>query len=201
MKITKKLMTICMALVLAVATGIPVSANTPTTARVINVHNVLGDDVTHARTLGGRSVTPRSGQSVHTGYVLNTGRNSFVYMQLDGTSIIKMDEVSRVAVSTVRNVLSLSVQQGELLAEVEQLRPDHTLQVLIGNTAFGVRGTSFIIGHRQVGSASAVFVTMLSGEGAMNIPGVAREVPVRAGQTLTVALEPQTVQQQYTIWQ
>ena len=199
MKIAKKLTAICLAFVLTIATSVPVSAHTPTTARVINIHNVEGNDVSIARSPGGRSTTPRSGQSVHSGNVLNTGRNSFVYLQLDVTSIAKMDQISRVAVSTVRNALSLSVQQGELLVEVEQLRPEHTLEVLIGSTVFGVRGTSFIIGHRQVGSASAVFVTMLSGEGAMQIPGMAREVPVRAGQTLLVVLEQRAMQQQYTI--
>ena len=200
MKITRKLTAICLALVLAVATGLHVSA-TPTTARLINVHSVQGDDVTLARTPGGRvrSITPRSGQSIHRGYVLNTGRNSFLYMQLDGTSIAKMDEVSRVAVSTVRNALSLSVQLGELLMQVEQQRPDHSLQVLIGNMAFSVRGTTFIIGHRQVGPANAAFVTMLSGEGAMQMPGMAREVPVLAGQTLLAVPEQQVVEQHYTI--
>ena len=171
----------------------------PVTTRLINIHNIEGDDVTLTREPGGRGVTPRSGQSVHSGNVLNTGRNSFVYMQLDGMSLAKMDEVSRVSVSTVGNVLALNVHQGELFVEIEQAKPEHRLEVLIGNTTFSVRGTIFIIGYRQVGFANAVFVTMLSGEGAMRIPGVGYEVIVVAGQSLLVLLEEQDPEERYEI--
>ena len=186
-------------IVAVVATGIFLSGRLPVTARLVNIHNVDGYDVTLAREPGGRSVTPRSGQSIHSGSILNTGRNSFVYLQLDGTSMAKMDEVSRVSVSTLRNVLALNVQQGELFVEVEQLRPVHTLQVLIGHTTFSVRGTSFIIGYRQYDSANVVFVTMLSGYGAMHIPGVEDEVLVQAGETLLVIFEQLDDEWQYVI--
>ena len=182
-------------IVAAVTAGVLLSGSLPVTARLVNIHSIEGDDVTLARELGGRSVTPRRGQSVHSGNVLNTGRNSFVYIQLDGTSLAKMDKVSRVAVSTIGNALALNVQQGELFVEIEQVRPLHTLQVLIGHTTFSVRGTSFIIGYR----ANAVFVTMLSGEGAMSIQGVEHEVTVLAGQMLVVPFEREDVEQAYFI--
>ena len=193
MKKAKKLIALCLAMILTIAAGVPVSAFVPAAARIINVHNVQGNDVTLQRGPGGLAVTPRSGQHLSGGNILNTGRLSFVYMQMDELSIVKMDESSRLQVTLVGSTLSLSVQQGAALVEIEQQVPGRATEVLIGPTSFGVHGTSFIIGRRPHEPESSVFITMLSGDGAMRIPGVEHEVPVRAGTMLTVFDEPGVV--------
>ena len=118
-------------------------------ARLISVHNTEGDDITLSRSIGGRSIEPRSGQRLIDGNVLNTGRDSFVYMQLDGVSIIKMDESSQVQVSERSNLLTIALQSGRALVDVTGQPPGHVLETRIGSTVMTVRGTSFIAGTRE----------------------------------------------------
>ena len=190
MKISKKLIALFLALVLTIATGIPVSAHSPTQPRPLLIHDVQGNDVGLARTQGGGEYTPPSGRPLRTGNVLRTGRLSFVYLAFGAVSILRMDESSRVAVTASGTRLSLTVQQGAVLVEVEQQAPGEILEVLKGNQSFSVRGTSFIIGNRPHEPSDTVFVTMLEGYGAMRIPGVPHEVIVPAGTMLTVVDVP-----------
>ena len=181
----KKLSALALAVIMTFATAMPILAqNVPTEARLINVHNTEGDDIRLSRSLVGRSIEPRSGQRLTDGNVLNTGRNSFVYMQLDEASLIKMDESSQVQVSETRNLLTLSVQSGRALVEVTNQPAGHALETRIGNAVIAVRGTSFIAGRREGDYSGAVFVTMLSGYGVLSIAGAdgtVTEVTVPAG--------------------
>ena len=190
MKTSKKLTALFLALVLTIAAGIPVLAHTPAYARTINIHDVQGNDARLVRTPGGEATTPRGGQPLRSGNVLSTGRLSSIYLAFGAVSILKMDETSRVAVTASGNRLSLTVQQGAVLVEVEQQAPGEILEVLKGNQSFSVRGTSFIIGNRPHEPSGTVFVTMLEGSGEMRIPGVPQEVIVPAGTMLTVADDP-----------
>ena len=159
---------LAMALVFIMVQGSAIqifAQNVPTEARLINVHSTQGDDITLSRFLGGRSMEPRSGQRISDGNVLATGRDSFVYMQLDEASLIKMDESSQVQVIETRNLLTLSVQTGRALVEVTNQPPGHVLETRIGSTVMTVRGTSFVMGRREGDYTGAVFVTMLSAMG------------------------------------
>ena len=159
----RKITALALAIIMASATAMPVFAqDAPTEARLINVHITEGDDIRLSRSLGGRSIEPTSGQRLADGNVLNTGRDSLVYMQLDVVSLIKIDESSQVQVSETSNLLTLSVQSGRALVEVENQPPGHVHETRIGSTVMTVRGTSFIAGRREGDYTGAVFVTMLS---------------------------------------
>ena len=153
----KKIMAATLAIVLTLATAVPVLAqDAQAEARLISVHNTEGDDITLSRSIGGRSIEPRSGQRLADGNVLNTGRDSFVYMQLDGVSIIKMDESSQVQVSERSNLLTLALQSGRALVDVTGQSPGYVLETRIGSTAMTVRCTSFIAGTRESDQTGAV---------------------------------------------
>ena len=181
----KKAMAMILATVLTMGTAMPLAARqTPTEARNIAIHSTEGEHITLARALGGRTTDPRPGQRLSDGNVLSTGRDSFVYLQLDAASLIKMDESSRVTVNESANLLSLAIQTGRALVEVNQQPPGQMLETRLGNTAFAVRGTSFIAGHVEGDVSRAVFVTVLSGYGVLVMPGlggVPVELDVTAG--------------------
>ena len=87
-------------------------------------------------------------------------------------------------------MLTLSIQTGRALVEVVQQLPGQMLETRIGSTAFGVRGTSFIVGHVE-GDRSQVFVTMLSGYGELTIQGrdgVTAQIEVPAGSRVVARL-------------
>ena len=181
----RKITALFLASIMTLAGYVPAMAQSvPVEARFINVHNTRGEDITLSRSLGGRSIEPRSGQRLADGNVLATGWDSFIYMQLDEASIIKMDETSQVQINEARNLLILSLQSGRALVEVTEQPPGHTLYARIGSAAFGVRGTSFVAGRREGDYTGAVFVTMLSGYGILTITGedgTVVEVEVPAG--------------------
>ena len=181
----RKITALALALMMTLATALPALAqDVAAEARLINIHSTGGDEVALSRTIGGRSIEPRSGQRLVDGNVLGTGMDSYVYMQLDAASLIKMDESSQVQVSEARNLLTLSVQSGRALVEVTDQPEGHVLETRIGNTVMTVRGTSFIAGRREGDYTGAVFVTMLSGYGVLGIAGAdgtVTEVYVPAG--------------------
>ena len=150
-------------------------------ARNLSVFRVDGEEAFLARSLGGRGMVPQEGNRLNLGNVMTTGIETQVYMQLDAASIVKMDEESEVAVAAAGNLLSLSVFRGSALVEVEQLAPEHTLETRIGSTVMSVRGTLFIAGIREGGTA---VITMLSGKGAVYVAdetGAIVEMPLTAG--------------------
>ena len=151
-------------------------------ARNLSVFRVDGEDAFLTWGHGGRGMEPRDGQRLNAGNVMSTGLDTQVYMQLDGVSIVKMDEQSQVSVSQAGNRLSLNVFSGSALVEVEQQAPGHTLETRIGSAAMSVRGTLFIAGFRE--SGEAVF-TMLSGYGVVYVVDemgtVVEERPLQAG--------------------
>ena len=96
--------------------------------------------MTIQRQQGGRSVIARSGQSLSDGNIINTGRNSFVYLQLDATAIAKIDEMSRAQITAIGNSLFLNVLQGAVLVVAIEDLPTQTLDIRIGNPQFTIRG-------------------------------------------------------------
>ena len=176
----KKIIAITLSLLLLFAPGMSLFAEEPT-ARNISVFRVEGEEARIARTLGGTSTFPRDGQRLNVGNVMTTGRDTQVYMQLDTESVLKMDEESQVAVGHAGNRLSLSVFYGSALVDARQQVPGHTLETRIGNITTGVRGTIFTAGIRE---DNEIVVTMLSGEGAINVmdgTGAVEEIPLLAG--------------------
>ena len=166
-------------------------ANTPE-GRILSIFRVDGDDATIARHTGGRTTTPRVGAGLASGNELTTGWDTFIYVQFDTDSIIKMDESSRVVVGTTRNRLTLSLQSGGVLVEVNQQAPIHSLETRIGNTAVSVRGTVFFMRRLAI---DVVVITMLTGSGVVEFisdDGDVVEVPLDAGQMMWVydALDP-----------
>ena len=150
-------------------------------ARNISIFRLDGQYVSLARAPGGREIEPRAGQRLVEGNILSTGWDSQVYLQLDDTSILKMDESSRVQVGAARSLLSLTVQSGSALVDVLAQSPGHAMETRIGNTSLAVRGTLYIMSRRD---ADVVTITMLSGSGEVTMrgdDGLMTQMPLPAG--------------------
>ena len=75
------------------------------------------------------------------------------------------------------NLLRISVNSGQVMVDVQNQNPEHTLETRIGSTVITVRGTVFVAGVYEAGEA---IVTVLEGSVYVN------EVPLEAGFTMRV---------------
>ncbi|MCL2223910.1 MAG: FecR domain-containing protein [Defluviitaleaceae bacterium] len=171
-KVVAWIMVACM--VLGLTANVYASENS---ARVITVHRVEGDNVTVARG-NGRSATPRVGQRLSRGNTITTGRDSYLYLQMDAISVLKMDQNSRVAVSATRRRLQLSVQSGSALVKADTQDQGTTLETRVGNVGLTVRGTLYTMSAAGAGN---VEIVMLSGAGEVN------GQPLPAGSQMSVS--------------
>ena len=146
--LTKRICAVFLALcmTLALAPVVPVEARE---VRNVNIHLVDGENATIARQPGGREAMPREGQRLSEGNVLQTGWDTQIYLRVDQTSMVKMDESSRLQVAAARSLLTLSIQSGSALVDVETQPADYTLETRIGSTVMTVRGTLYIMGRRH----------------------------------------------------
>jgi ferric-dicitrate binding protein FerR (iron transport regulator) len=173
-RVLKRALAVTVAVAMVVGNGLPVFA-VNSSARTINVLRIDGSDVMLSR--GAQMAPPRAGQRLVDGNVITTGRDSFVYLVLDGESIVKMDQSSSLLVASSRSQLSLNIQSGSALVNAAPQATGHTLETRAGNVGMVVRGTMYTMGRSEGGDTSVV---MLSGSGDVN------GRPLEAGQMMIV---------------
>ena len=160
----RRIVAYILSLLLAVSLSVPAFGN-DVTARNISIFEVDGDNARLSRGAA-REVVPRAGQRLSDGNILTTGRNTNIFLRLDNDSILKMDQLSRITVSSSsRNRISLTVQSGNALVYAGTQTNGQTLETRIGNTSLTVRGTMYVIGRDMSG---ALNIAMLSGSGDVN---------------------------------
>ena len=155
-------------------------------ARIMEIFSVDGPDVSLTRGAEA-TVAASAGARLHDGYGVLTGEDSICHIRLDTDSLVRMDTRSRISVYQVTaTTLSILVEDGQVLIDVQNQYSGHELEVLVGNAALGVRGTLFIAGF---GGADEAHVIML--EGSVYVDG---EEPVSAGYVMMLPDdEPQEV--------
>ena len=114
-------------------------------ARVLEIFSVDGPVVYISRGTSA-TVSASAGARLHDGYSVSTGRYSICHIRLDIYSLVRMDSNSRISVNrTSATVLSILVDDGQILIDVQNQYEDHELEVMVGNSTLGVRGTLFIV--------------------------------------------------------
>jgi len=130
--------------------------------RTIVISDTEGNDVRMTRG-DDREYSAQAGARMSDGYLALTGAESHISMLLDGESTVKTDELTKVAVERLSsNKLTLALLEGAIIADIAPLKSGDSMEFKAGNVSFGIRGTSFIMEHRD---ADTVVVIMLSGSG------------------------------------
>lgn len=71
-----------------------------------------------------------------------TGAQSFCYIELDGDSIVKMDQESGIRIARLDDrLLRVVVERGQMMAQARNQAAGHALEAVAGNTVVSVRGT------------------------------------------------------------
>ena len=147
-------------------------------ARIIEVFSVDGPQVSLTRGVEA-TIAASAGARLHDGYEVFTGEDSICHIRLDAASLVRMDSLSRISVNrATATTLSISVEDGQVLIDVQNQYPGHVLEVVVGNAALGVRGTLFIAGLSGAGNVQIVML-----EGNVYVDDA---MPISAGYVMTL---------------
>jgi len=146
-------------------TPVSIPDNIDATGRTIVISDTEGNDARMTRG-DDREYNAQAGTRMSDGYMTLTGDASHISLLFDGDSTVKTDELTRVTVEQIsQNKLILVLLEGAFVADIAPLKAGASMEFKAGNVTFGIRGTSFIMEHRD---ADTVVVIMLSGSGYIN---------------------------------
>jgi len=135
-------------------------------ARTISILRIDGANI--AMTKGtSKEYAPKEKFKLSDGYTLTTGKNTFCYLQLDESTVVKLDQNTKISISKKsKNKLSITVVNGSALMDAGKREDGDTLETRVGNIGLTVRGTLYTMG-KDPKSGQAV-ITMLDGSGDVN---------------------------------
>lgn len=109
----------------------------------------------------GKSISVMENMKLYSGYQMETGRESYAWINLDQVKLAKMDEDSEAQIRKTGKKLEIFVNQGKLFFNITQpLEPDETLDIRTSNMAVGIRGTC---GWVEVPDENHMLVYILEG--------------------------------------
>ena len=176
-----------MALLLVWSLMLPAAAET---AAAATLRLEKAEGTVTVSTAAGRTVSTTDGMRLYSGYVLETGTDSYAYVSLDSTKAVKLDASSRGEVSKSGKKLELKAVSGKLFFNVTApVKEDESLNIRTSTMVTGVRGTA---GWVEVVDRSASRIHLLEGTltvtAAEPSTGELRRTVITGGQTATAAV-------------
>ena len=176
-----------MALLLVWSLMLPAAAET---AAAATLRLEKAEGTVTVSTAAGRTVSTTDGMRLYSGYVLETGTDSYAYVSLDSTKAVKLDASSRGEVSKSGKKLELKAVSGKLFFNVTApVKEDESLNIRTSTMVTGVRGTA---GWVEVVDRSVSRVHLLEGTltvtAAEPSTGELRRTVITGGQTATAAV-------------
>ncbi|WP_295865266.1 FecR domain-containing protein [uncultured Oscillibacter sp.] len=176
-----------MALLLVWSLMLPAAAET---AAAATLRLEKAEGTVTVSTAAGRTVSTTDGMRLYSGYVLETGTDSYAYVSLDSTKAVKLDASSRGEVSKSGKKLELKAVSGKLFFNVTApVKEDESLNIRTSTMVTGVRGTA---GWVEVVDRSFSRVHLLEGTltvtAAEPSTGELRRTVITGGQTVTAAV-------------
>ena len=176
-----------MALLLVWSLMLPAAAET---AAAATLRLEKAEGTVTVSTAAGRTVSTTDGMRLYSGYVLETGTDSYAYVSLDSTKAVKLDASSRGEVSKSGKKLELKAVSGKLFFNVTApVKEDESLNIRTSTMVTGVRGTA---GWVEVLDRSVSRIHLLEGTltvtAAEPSTGELRRTVITGGQTATAAV-------------
>lgn len=114
------------------------------------------------------------GLSLHSGYELTSGTDSYGWISLDDTKLAKMDQESKVLIQKEGRHLELTSSGSLFFNVTAPLTEDETMEIKVSNMIVGIRGTC--------GWVSPGYVYILEGTVTCEIPDENLSAQVSAGE-------------------
>ena len=90
----------------------------------------------------GKDVAPAENLGLYSGYTVDTGAESYAWIDLDSVKLAKLDENSAAAITKDGKNLSIDVTSGRMFFNVtEPLADDETMEIRTSSMLVGIRGT------------------------------------------------------------
>ena len=185
----KKLLSLTLALALVMGLTLPALA--ADTAAVIRLTKTTG--TVEISKSSGKSVSLLKNMRLYSGYHVETGEESYAWINLDNSKLMKEDAASEVEVRKDGKKLEVLLCSGNIFFDVsEPLEDDESLNIHTSTTVVGIRGTS---GWVEITDRWTTRVSILEGEAECSVMDpVTNQIkaePVRGGERVTCVVYPQ----------
>ncbi len=185
----KKLLSLTLALALVMGLTLPALA--ADTAAVIRLTKTTG--TVEISKSSGKSVSLLKNMRLYSGYHVETGEESYAWINLDNSKLMKEDAASEVEVRKDGKKLEVLLCSGNIFFDVsEPLEDDESLNIHTSTTVVGIRGTS---GWVEITDRWTTRVSILEGEAECSVMDpVTNQIkaePVRGGERVTCVVHPQ----------
>lgn len=131
-------------LALALLLGLTQPALAADTAAVMQLSATEG--TVTASSASGRSMALRANMRLYSGYQVATSANSYAWINLDSTKLIKLDANTKVEIRSSGKKLEVLLKAGNVYGDVSRpLGADETLDIRTSTAIVGIRGTKFSV--------------------------------------------------------
>lgn len=185
----KKLVSILLSVVLVMGMTVPSAAAadkaTGTTLRLESAEGTVS--ITNSSGLD-RKYT--KGMKLYSGNTLETEVNSYAYVSLDSSKVVKLGSLSQAEVNKSGKKLELKLTSGELFFNVEKpLEKDESLNIRTSTMVTGIRGTvGYVKVHDRYNSEIALLEGKLTITSHEPVSGGTTTVVLTAGQKATATV-------------
>ena len=154
----KKLLSLLLALSLLAGLALPALA--AETAAVIRLEKTTGE--VSVKKSSGKAVSLISNMRLYGGYHVLTDEESYAWINLDSSKLLKEDAESEVEIRKDGKRLEVLVSSGNVFFDVaEPLEDDESMCIRTSTMVVGIRGTS---GYVQISDGQVTHISVLEGE-------------------------------------
>nr|WP_325181947.1 FecR domain-containing protein [uncultured Oscillibacter sp.] len=147
-------------LALALLTGLAAPALAADTATVIRLEKTTGG--VSVKKSSGKAVSLISNMRLYGGYHVLTDPESYAWINLDNSRLLKEDAESEVEVRKEGKHLEVLITSGNVFFDVaEPLEDDESMCIRTSTMVVGIRGTS---GYVQISDGQVTHISVLEGE-------------------------------------
>lgn len=150
----KQVLTLLIILCMVLPTKV---VNAATTATSISLSKTEGDSV-KVKSSSGKEVKARKNMNLYSGYGVETGKESYVYLLLDKEKAVKLDQNTQISIKKEGRKNEINLETGELFFDVKKpLESGETVRIRTSNCIMGIRGTSGVVKAKTVRSSKGLF--------------------------------------------
>ena len=146
----KRIVTIALTLIMMLSLGVTAFAAETASGTTLRVADSSG--TVTIKDSAGKKKTVKEGLKLYSGYTITTGTNSYMYISLDNTKVVKLGSSGKVELKKSGKKLEVELTAGQLFFNVtEPLKTDESLNIRTSTMVTGVRGSFGWVSNEQVG--------------------------------------------------
>lgn len=196
----KKLLSLCLFICLLLSVSFAAISEEVASATDMRLESVEG--IATLTNANGKTLSVRAGMKLYSGYTIATDAQSYAYVSLDSSKVVKLDANSQVEIRKQGDALEILLISGQVFFNVEQpLAANESMNIRTSTMVTGIRGTS---GYLSAQGRDTSSISLLDGRAQVTHQGTTDDseaLYVDAGYSVTVTLSSQDASPQATTTQ